>query len=92
MGPRRVDRESGRDDRGQGVPLHFPRLQPHEGRSGEPTDLDGKTPGTAEAAASDPVALAGLARKHQDEQRAAGREIDIATAVLEVEARQEKKS
>ena len=58
----------------------------------EPTDLDGKTPGTAEAAAGDPVALAAQARKYQDEQHAAGREIDIATAVLEVAARQEKKS
>ena len=54
----------------------------------EPTDLDDKKPRTV-AAASDPVALAGLARKHQDEQRAAGREIDIATAVLEVAAQQE---
>ncbi len=57
----------------------------------EPTDLDGKKPGTA-AATTDPVALAGLARKYQDEQRAAGREIDIATAVLEVEAQQEKRA
>ncbi len=58
----------------------------------EPTALDGREPVTADGDAGNSVALAAQARKYQADQLAAGREIDIATAVLEVEARQERKS
>ena len=50
----------------------------------EPTKLGGATAKVDDGDALDPVALAGRARKYQDEQLAAGREIDIATAVMEV--------
>ena len=51
---------------------------------GEPSRLGEATSKTDDGGSDDPVALASRARKHQDEQLAAGRNIDIATAVMEV--------
>lgn len=51
---------------------------------GEPSRLGEATAKTDDGGSDDPVALASRARKHQDEQLAAGRNIDIATAVMEV--------
>ena len=55
----------------------------------EPSRLDGKTAKTDDGDSVDPVALAARARKYQDEQMAAGRQIDIATAVLEVKEKKQ---
>jgi phage I-like protein len=57
----------------------------------DPTDLDTSTATTTGADDEDPVALAARARKYQDEQCAAGRNIDTATAVIEVKAGADKK-
>lgn len=50
----------------------------------EPTKLGEAAATVDDPANIDPVALAARARKYQEDQLAAGREVDIATAVLEV--------
>ena len=49
----------------------------------EPSKLDGGKATTEDGGDVDPIQLAARARKHQEEQAAAGRQIDIATAVVE---------